>query len=124
MVRLVVKLGSCFCTFCCLQGGCTPKWMLFPSSIFFLEIVMLFSSHLLRTVSILSSSSASSFAQMIVSSTIFMEKGRPRMMTSDYRHHSSDDALSVKRQLEVTVDCVQFAEQFSNRRYCLDDLSC
>ena len=67
-------------------------------------------------------------------------------MTSDCRHHLSDDAFSpmgarrylkcpccmrnqfagfvVQNQLKVTVYCVQFAEQFSIERYGLNDFPC
>ena len=51
---------------------CPAKCMLSPISNFFLEIVMLFSSHRLRTVATLSTSCFSFSAKIIVSSTIFM----------------------------------------------------
>ena len=73
---------------------CPANWMLLPISNFFPDIVMLLSAHLCRTVATRSSSSASEDAHMIVSSTIFMEYGKPTMMMSDCLHHSSDDAFS------------------------------
>ena len=70
------------------------KLILLPSSSFFLEMVILYYLHLPRITRVLSISWSMSSAQMSVSSTIFLAHGIPLIRTSDWQHHSSDDAFS------------------------------
>ena len=73
---------------------CPAKFILLPSSSFFLEIVMLYSLHLPRMVRVLSISWSISSAQISVLSTIFLAHGMPLMRTSDWQHRSSHEAFS------------------------------
>ena len=73
---------------------CPAKFILLPSSSFFFEIVMLYSLHLPRMMRVLYISWSISSAQISVSSTIFLAHGMPRMRTSDWQHHSSDEAFN------------------------------
>ena len=72
---------------------CPAKFILLPSSSFFLEIVMLYSLHLHRMMCVLSISWSISSAQISVSSTIFFAHGMPLMRTSDWQHHLSEEAF-------------------------------
>ena len=58
---------------------CPAKWILLPSSSFFLEIVILYSLHLPRIMRVLSISSSIFSAQISVSSTIFLAHEIPRI---------------------------------------------
>ena len=61
---------------------------------FFCEIVILLSLQRCSAILARSRSSGSMDAHISVSSTIFLAQGSPRMITSDWQHHSSDDAFS------------------------------
>ena len=73
---------------------CPAKFILLPSSSFFLEIVMLCCLHLPRMMRVLSIRWFISSAQISVSSTIFLPHGMPLMRTSDWQHHLSEEAFN------------------------------